>query len=171
MEAIVAALLTLAGTLLLIPLTSAWIDVKRHDHQIAERDESLEEWLIIHHRALTQRFKEISQQAAAQGVSKGGSVPAGQTAVRTSLLYEYREEWRRARGFVLSVAAEEWWPHALVRRIGRRPFPQLVTPHKALRLVDYWSEGTARNALTWSLDDVLAELPVRATSRALAPDG
>jgi hypothetical protein len=68
------------------------------------------------------------------------------------------------------VAAEEWWPHALVRRIGRRPFPQLVTPEKALRLIDYWSDGTARNALTWSLDDILAKLPVRATSRALAPN-
>jgi hypothetical protein len=169
-EAIVAALLTLAGTLLLIPLSAAWIDVKRHDHQIAERDESLGEWIIIRHRGLLQRFSEMVQEANAQGVLEGGTVPAGQTAVRTTLLYEYREELRQARGFVLSVGAEEWWPHALVRRIGRRPFPHLVTPDRALRLIDYWSEGTARNALTWSLDDVLADLPVRATSRALATD-
>lgn len=87
------------------------------------------------------------------------------------MLYEYREELRQARDFVLRIETEEWWPHALVRRIGRRGFPGLAKPREAERLVDYWSEGTDRNALTWSLADILAELPVRATSRALELDG
>jgi hypothetical protein len=88
--------------------------------------------------------------------------------VNTIVLYEYREELRQARAFRLRLEAEERWTHGLIRRLRRRPLRDLVTPGRASRLVDFWSEGTERNALTWSLDDILSELPQRATSRASA---
>jgi hypothetical protein len=150
---------------------AARADVRRHDRQIAERDEDLEEWIIVRHRKLKQRFSEITQQANAAGVSRGGTITAGQTAVRTELLYDYREELRQAHAFVLRIDADERWMHRAARRLPRRrAFPTLTTPTGATRLVDYWEDGTARNALTWSLENILAEPPQRPTDRAIEVD-
>jgi hypothetical protein len=151
------------------PLAVASLEIRRHDREIAERDEDLEEWIVVRHRRLLRRFKEIEEQAYAAGVAKGGAIPAGRVASQTILLYEYREELRQARNFRLRIAVEERWTHRLVRRLSRRPFPGLEVPGRAQRLVDYWSEGTERNALTWSLEDILGELSIRATSHAKEP--
>lgn len=166
--AIVGALVT--GTI--GPLLAARADVRRHDRQIAERDEDLEEWLVVRHRRLIQRFHEITQQAAAAGVARGGAIPAGQRAVKTELLYEYREELRQARAFVLRIDADERWMHRAARRLpARRAFPALTTPARAARVVDSWQEGTAGNALTWTLEDISAELREGRTPQATDADG
>lgn len=141
-------------------------EIDRHDLQIADRDHDLEEWMIYRHRRLTQRFQEILGQANESGVLKGTSVEAGIIATRTLLLYDYREELRQAGSFVRGVAVDERWAHRLVRKLRGKPFPDLTVPNRAARLVDYWQEDKARNALTWTLGDILDELPARATSRA-----
>ena len=114
------------------------------------------------------RLNELRQQHQAAGVAGGGAPAQALAAVNTIVLYEYREELRQARAFRLRVEAEERWTHGLIRRLRRRPVRDLVAPRRASRLVDFWSDGTERNALTWSLDDILSELPQRATSRASA---
>jgi hypothetical protein len=125
--------------------------------------------MIVRHREWLNRLKELEQRANAAGVLHGGTLPAGRAITGTLALYDYREELRQARNFVRNVAVEERWSHLVARKLARRPFPELTTPGRADRLVDYWSEGTARNALDWTLDDLLNELPQRATSRAREP--
>lgn len=163
LAAILGALAPAAVRLALIVPT----DIDRHDRQIAERDRDLEEWIIYRNRKLHQRFNELDEQAAAAGVHRGGAIPAGRTAVRTLLLYDYREELRKAHRFLREINVEERWAHRLTRRMKRQPFPDLTVPDRAARLIDYWEEGTARNALTWRLEDIVDELPERVTSRAL----
>lgn len=135
------------------------VEVRRHDRQVAERDRGLEEWIVVRHRQLQQRWNEIAQQAVAKGVERGGAPTQGRKTVSVMALYEWRDERREADDFVLRVEVEEGWPHALYRGLARRPFPSLDTPACAARLIDYWEEGTERNALLWSLDDILRELP------------
>lgn len=142
-------------------------DIDRHNRQIAERDRDLEEWIIYRNPKLHQRFNELEEHATAAGVHRGGTIPAGRTAVRTLLLYDYREELRMAHRFLREINVEERWAHRLTRRLRRQPFPGLTVPNRAARLIDYWEEGTARNALSWRLEDIVNELPVRAISRAL----
>jgi hypothetical protein len=168
MTLLLAAVFGALATGTIGPLLVASAETGRHDRQIAERDEDLEEWIVTRHRLRAQRLNELRQQHQAAGVAKGGASAQALAAVNTIVLYEYREELRQARAFRLRVEAEERWTHALVRRLRRRPLRDLVTPGRASRLVDFWSEGTERNALTWSRDDILSGLPQRATSRASA---
>lgn len=169
MDLLLAAIFGALATAVIGPLTIAAAEVKRHNRQVAERDEDLEEWLVVRDRQLQRRLNELKQQANAAGVAQGGAIRAGRVAVQTQLLYDYREELRQARAFVLRIAADERWTHRLVRLLKREPLPALATPSRAERLLDFWSEGTARNALSWSLDDILGELPARTPSRALEP--
>ncbi len=163
---LVGAVVGATATAIIGPLVFASDEVNRHDRQISERDEGIEEWIVTHNRLLRQRYNEFDERATSAGVSQGGSLQAGRVAAQTLLLYDYRDELRDANNFVLMIDAEERWTHRLVRRLRRRPFPSLTVPARAEQLVDFWSEGTARNALTWSLDDILRELPQRATSKA-----
>jgi hypothetical protein len=121
-------------------------------------------------RQLKQRWNEIVQQARANGVARGGTLPSARAKVQIQVLYDYREDLRDARDFVARIEVEERWTHRLLRYLRRQPFPQLTTPDRAAPLVEYWYEGTDRNALTWGLDDILGELPARTPSRALAPE-
>jgi hypothetical protein len=171
MEIVLSAAIGAVFTAGIGVLRVLWGDIRRHDLQVAERDDAIEEWVVICDRQLQQRWDEIVQQARAQGVARGGTLPSARAAVQTQVLYEYREELREARNFVAHVAVEERWTHRLLRSLARRAFPQLITPDRAKPLVEYWYEGTARNQLTWSLDDILRELPSRTPSRALASDG
>ena len=166
MTPLLAAIFGALATATIGPLLVATAEIRRHDRQVAERDEDLEEWIVTRERRRTQRLNELAQQQRAAGVASGGAPSQALGAVNTIVLYEYREELRQARAFRLRVEAEERWTHRLVRRLRGRPLRGLVSPDRAERLVDFWSEGTERNALTWSLDDVLSELPRRATSRA-----
>lgn len=171
MNFVLVAILGALATATIGPLLAARAEVRRHDRQVAERDEDLEEWIVVRHRKLKQRLGEITQQAMAAGVQRGGTISAAQKAVKTELLYDYREELRQAQAFVLRVDADERWMHRIARRLPKsRDFPALTTPTRAARLVDFWEEGTARNALTWSLEDIVAELPMRATNKAVDPD-
>jgi hypothetical protein len=169
LAAIAGALVGAVATSLLGLLSVASGEVRRHDLQVSERDKDLEEWIVIHHRKIRQRWHEIEEQANEAGVLDRGTVAASRAATQTLLLYDYREELRTAHAFVRRLAIEERWTHRFIRLRRKEPFPGLTTPSRAGRLIDYWEEGTARNALTWSLDDILAELPQRATSRARAP--
>jgi hypothetical protein len=166
MDLALAAILTALAAAIIGPLMLASVEVRRHDRQIEKRDEDLEEWIIFRHRRLLQRFQEIEEDANARGVAGGSTIPGGRVVAQTLLLYDYREELRQAHGFILDIEAEERWSHRIARVLRDRPVRQLTTPTRAERLVDYWSEGTARNALTWSLQDILGELPQRATSGA-----
>ena len=171
MTFVLVAIVGALATATIGPLLAARAEVCRHDRQIAARDEDLEEWIVVRNRRLKQRFDEVRQQAASAGVARGGALAAAHKAVKTELLYEYREELRQARAFVLRIDADERWMHRAARRLPRRrAFPALTVPARAARLVDAWEEGTARNALTWSLEDILAEMPARATSHAIDPD-
>jgi hypothetical protein len=166
-DVLIAAVLGALATAVIGPLMLASVEVRRHDEQVAERDDDLEEWIVVRDRALKRRWNEIEQQARAAGVEHGGSIAAGRVATQTQLLYEYREELRKARAFIRSIQIEERWTHRLVRVWHGRVRP-LTTPTRAERLVEFWYEGTAHNALTWSLDDILGELPARTPSRARA---
>lgn len=166
MDIALTAVLTALAAAVIGPLMLAAVEVRRRDRRIERRDEDLEEWIIFRHRRLLQRFQEIEEDARAKGVDKGSSIPAGRAAVKTLLLYDYREELRQAHGFIRDIEAEERWSHRIARTLGRRPRKRLFTSQRAARLIDYWSEGTARNALTWSLQDILDELPSRATHGA-----
>lgn len=167
MGLVLTAILGAIATAVVGAVRVAWVEIRRHDLQVAERDKDIEEWIVVRQRELKSRLHEIKQQATAQGVARGGTLPTARIAVQTLLLYDYREELRQARSFVLRVAVEERLIHRVLRYLMRWPFPGLTTPDRAERLVDSWSEGTARNTLTWSLDDILGELPERATSQAL----
>jgi hypothetical protein len=168
MDIAIAAILTALAAAIIGPLMLAAVEVRRHDRQIEKRDEDLEEWIVFRHRKLLQRFQEIEEDANARGVAGGSTIPSGRIVAQTLLLYDYREELRQARGFVLDIEAEERWSNRIARAMRRRPVRQLATPHRAERLIDRWSEGTARNAVTWSLQDILDELPRHATGRASA---
>ena len=169
MSFLLGALITALVAQVVGPLAVAWVEIRRHDEQICQRDEDLEEWMIVKQRDWLNRLSELEQQANEAGTLHGGTLPAGRAVTSTLVLYDYREELRQARNFVGNVAVEERWSHLVARKLARRPFPGLTTPTRAHRLVDYWSEGTARNALTWTLEDLINELPVRATSRAREP--
>lgn len=132
-------------------------DVDRCDRQIGERDQELEEWIVGHHRGLKQRFQELEQQANANGVGRGGTIPAGEVAVKTLLLYDYREELRRANSFALDLEVAERWPHRLYRTVRRQPLPRLRTPDRSQPIVDYWLHGTAGSALTWGVEDIIRD--------------
>ena len=166
MAIVLTAVLTALAAAVIGPLMLASVEVRRRDRQIERRDEDLEEWIILRHRKLLQRFHELEEDARAKGVDRGSSIPAGKAVVKALLLYDYREELRQAHGFVRDIEAEERWSHRLARKLRQRPLGRLTTPQRATRLIDYWSEGTARNALTWSLQDILDELPKRATHGA-----
>ncbi len=90
-------------------------------------------------------------------MGRGGTIPAGEAVTRALLLYEYRDELRKAGSFVLSLEVAERWPHRLYRTARRQPLSQLLTPTKAQPIVDYWLEGTAGNALTWGIEDIVRE--------------
>jgi len=96
LPAILGAILGVLATVVLSLLSAVPADIDRRDRQIGERDQELEAWMVAHHRGLKQRFQELEQQANANGVGRGGTIPAGQVAVKTLLLYDYREELRRA---------------------------------------------------------------------------
>jgi hypothetical protein len=170
MELVLAAVISAIATAAVGALRVAWVDVRRHDLQVAERDQAIEEWIVIRDRQLKQRWNEIVQQARVQGVARGGTLSAARAAVQTQVLYDYREGLRDARNFVLRVAVEERLTHRLLRMVSRRPFSELSTPDRAAPLVEYWYEGAARDALTWSIDDIVKELPSRTPSRARASD-
>lgn len=169
MDLILAAIIGAVAAAFINLLVTASVEVNRHDLLVDERDQDLEEWIVVRNRKLKQRWQEIEEQARAAGVDRGSTIPAGRAVVQTNLLYEYRDELRDARGFVRRIAVEERSAHRLLRLLKRQPFPDLATPRRAARLIDYWEEGTGRNTLTWSLDDILEELPQRATSRARSP--
>lgn len=166
MDLVLAAIFGALATAVVGQFVAASTEVSQHDWRVEERDRDLEEWIVFRHRQLKQRWHELEQQANAAGVGEGGTIPAGRAATQAILLYEYREELRKARSFVREIAVSESWAHRLVRWLKRQRFRSLTTPERAGRLIDYWSEGTARNALTWGLEDILNELPARATSRA-----
>jgi len=157
LPAILGAAFGVLATVLVGLLAAVPADVDRRDRQIADRDQELEEWIIEHHRRLKGRFQELAQQAVANGVGRGGTIPAGEAVTRALLLYEYRDELRQARSFVLSLEVAERWPHRLYRSVRCQPFPQLRTPGKSQAIVDYWLDGTAGNALTWGVEDIIRE--------------
>jgi hypothetical protein len=155
--AILGAIFGVLATVVVGLLSAVPADVDRRDRQIGERDQELEEWIVGRHRGLKQRFHELAQQANANGVGRGGTIPAGEVAVKALLLYDYREELRRASSFVLDLEVAERWPHRLYRAVWRQPLPRLRTPGKSQPIVDYWSKGTAGNALTWGVVDIIRE--------------
>ena len=157
LPAIFGAIFGVLATVVVGLLSAVPADVDRRDRQIGERDQEMEEWIVGRHRGLKHRFHELAQQAHANGVGRGGTIPAGEVAVKTLLLYEYREELRRANSFVLGLEVAERWPHRLYRAVRRQPFPRLRTPDKSQPIVDYWLEGTAGNALTWGVADIIRE--------------
>jgi hypothetical protein len=157
MEAVLGAIFGVLATVVVGLLSAVPADVDRRDREIAERDQELEEWIVWRHRGLKQRFQELAQDAVARGVGRGGTIPAGEGAVRALLLYDYREELRRANSFVLTLAVMERWPHRLYRALRRRPMPELASPAAARPIVDYWLSGTNHNALTWGLADIIRE--------------
>lgn len=157
LPAILGAIFGVLATVVVSLLAAVPADVDRRDRQIGERDQELEEWIVGHHRGLEQRFHELAQQANANGVGRGGTIPAGEVAVKTLLLYDYREELRRANSFVLDLEVAERWPHRLYRTARRQPLPRLYTPDKSQAIVDYWLKGTAGNALTWGVEDIIRE--------------
>jgi hypothetical protein len=157
LTAILGAIFGVLATVVLSLLSAVPADVDRRDRQIGERDQELEAWIVGHHRGLKQRFQELEQQANANGVGRGGTIPAGQVAVKTLLLYDYREELRRANSFALDLEVAERWPHRLYRTVRRQPLPRLRTPDKSQPIVDYWLQDTAGNALTWGVEDIIRE--------------
>jgi hypothetical protein len=157
LPAIFAAAFGVLATVVVSLLSAVPSDVDRRDRQIGQRDQELEEWIVGHHRGLKGRFHELAEQANANGVGRGGTIPAGEVVVKTLLLYDYREELRRANSFVLDLQVAERWPHRLYRTARRQPFPGLLTPGKSQPIVDYWLAGTAGNALTWGVEDIIRE--------------
>jgi hypothetical protein len=157
MEAILGAIFGVLATIVLGVLVRVPADVDRRDRQVADRDQQLEEWVVEHHRKLKQRFHELHEQAVAAGVDRGGTIPAGQVATRTLLLYDYRAELRSAHAFVLAIEAEERSAHRLWRRLRNHPFPELTTPVRSEPILGFWLQGTQGNALTWSIEDIIAE--------------
>jgi hypothetical protein len=157
LTAILAAGFGVLATVIASLLSAVPADIDRRDRQIGQRDQELEEWIVGHHRGLKRRFHELAEKANANGVGRGGTIPAGEVAVKTLLLYDYREELRRANSFVLDLEVAERWPHRLYRTVRRRPFPGLHIPGKSQPIVDYWLAGTAGNALTWGVEDILRE--------------
>jgi hypothetical protein len=155
--AILGAMIGVLATVLVGLLAAVPADVDRRDRQLTDRDQELEEWIIEHHRRLKARFHELAQKAIANGVDRGGTIPAGEAVTRALLLYEYRDELRRARSFVLGLEVTERWPHRLYRALRHQPLLQLRSPAKSQPVVDYWLKGTAGNALTWGVEDIIRE--------------
>jgi hypothetical protein len=149
---------TVVVTTVVTQMLGAWFDVRRHDRQVAERDDELGEWLVLRERRRQQRLNELSQQYNAAGVQAGGARAQGLRATNTIALYDYREQLRQARNFRLNLEVEERWSHRVLRWARRRPLPKLDTPARAAPLLGEWLAPTDGNVLTWSLDDVVAEV-------------
>lgn len=156
---------------LVAPLMAANAETRRHDRQVAELDEDLEEWLVIRHRQYRQRLNELRQDRAKMGADGGGAALQGRRATRVIALYDYREHRRQAEASRQRIAAEEGRPQAFVRRLTHRPFPVLYTPARARPLLEHWLQDTDGNALTWSLDDIVAELAENRPPPPAAPHG
>jgi hypothetical protein len=70
MTLLLAAVFGALATGTIGPLLFASAETRRHDRQIAERDEDLEEWIVTRHRLRAQRLNELRQQHHAAGVAK-----------------------------------------------------------------------------------------------------
>lgn len=53
---VLAAILGALATQIIGPLMVALTEVRTHDREVAERDEDLEEWIVVRHRKLKQRW-------------------------------------------------------------------------------------------------------------------
>ncbi len=127
---------------------------------VRARDGDLEEWLVARERERQQRLSKLQEDNRVKGVDRSQGLRRQQlAAVNTIALYEYRAEKRRAEAFRLQLEAEEGWQHQLLRKSRRSNLPSLNTPQRAQPLIDEWLRPTDGNALTWSLDDIVAELP------------
>jgi hypothetical protein len=109
MTLLLAAVFGALATGTIGPLLVASAETRRHDRQVAERDEDLEEWIVTRHRQRAQRLNELREQRQAAGVAPSGAPAQALAAVNAIVLYEYREELRQARAFRLRAEAEERW--------------------------------------------------------------
>jgi hypothetical protein len=154
--AVVGVLLGAILTAMLVAAT----DVRRNNQQVRERDGELEEWLVARERERQQRLRKLHEDNRVKTGDRSEGLRRKQlAAVNTIALYEYRAEKRRAEAFRLQLEAEEGWQHQLLPKFRRSNLPGLNTPQRAQPLINEWLKPTDGNALTWSLDDIVAELP------------
>jgi hypothetical protein len=147
-----------AGTVL-TQLFAASRDVDRDDRLIADRDESLAQWVADQHVELKRQMHTVVQKANAAEVLGGGAVPAGHAVVKAKTLHLFRDQRTEARRFVADLEIEERWAHRLWRRVRDKPMRQLQTPARAEAVIEVWREGlSAENDPTRrTLDSVLAD--------------
>jgi len=139
-------------------------EVRLHNADAADRDDSLSTWVADRHYALQREMDAIRAQArASPKLMDLTALDAGLAAAKGRVLHEYRDEERRARLDLARIRAGEGWMDRVWRRVRRKPFPTLTTPEKAVPVLEQWRAPSretehpadVEDATTRTLDEAL----------------
>jgi hypothetical protein len=123
---------------LLVWLGKVPYDVRNHDRLIRDRDEDLATWVADTKLALDRRLKQILEELSARGGLYSGERLSQRALAKEETLHLWRDQERGAKRFVAGLAAREEVAHRVWRTLRGRPFPQLETPERAAKVLDYW---------------------------------
>jgi hypothetical protein len=113
-------------------------EVERNDFDARERNDDLETWVIDEHHQLGLTIADRRQQAAAAGVSRGGTIPQATAKVKAISLHRYRDQERQARRDIAVIRGREDWMHRAYRRWKKLPDPQLTAPQRVQLVLNTW---------------------------------
>jgi hypothetical protein len=141
-------------------------DVRTHDLAIRTRDDQLATWVADRDYALgcecTDLRSRLGPCPAVLNDGAGGvsdwpyrlhRTDEAIAAARGLAIHEYRDQERLANIDVGQVIAGEGWPHRLYRRLRRRRVPQLVTPDRAVPVLNAWRKQSSMSERpVWPVD-------------------
>jgi hypothetical protein len=117
-----------------------------HDRAARELDEDLATWLADRHVKLKRELRTVDSGLAARNAFHSGERGCQSGLTKESALHEYRDEERKAKRTLDALRDRETWLHRLVRWCSRsRPELELLTPVKAVPLLDVWRLPASRH--------------------------
>jgi hypothetical protein len=137
---------------LAVPVAAAWAtatavaargargQVADHDRQAAYLSEDVRRWVLDRDRVAQVRMHEITQQAHAQGVGRGGTLTAAAGKVYRQVMHEWRDEATGRLRELDELLASEGPVHASHRRRHGRGRPWLGLPQDCRDALAGWRE-------------------------------
>jgi hypothetical protein len=132
--------------------------VRTTNRRVAELNEDLRRWVDDRDRQAKVRMSEIGQQAAANGVARGGTIPAAAGKVYRHALHEYRDQASRSQRELDALLDAEGRGHARHRRRKRMDPPQLLLPESCCALLAEWRRLAEDDPTRPELEPRLSEL-------------
>ncbi len=143
-------------------------EVRLHNADTAERDDSLSTWVADRHYALGRETDAVRAQAqASPKLMDLTHLDASLAAAKGRALHEYRDEERRARLDLARIRAGERWMDRVWRRVRRKPFPTLTTPEKAVPILEQWRAPSRETQHPADVEDATTRTLSEALNEAL----